>query len=602
MEQRTLWTLIQKPEEQIHQLDEEISRLQAKRKTLKQFVDLHHALLSPFRRVPADIWRSIFIKCVPSNPYGLCTRTTKDAPLLLTTVCRSWREIAFSTPNLWTSIHIYLPAPSIYTLDHAYIAKLRGRREGLKAWLDRSGSLPLTISLGAEQMQHLPDLMLMSGTSIASEEARNAQRIEFTELLSQYSRRWETVAFSSEAYVMDLTPFERLPASSLTSLGSIYSCGPLFRNEQSVYYNVNPNHDHSLSPVANLLTRAHSLQRLNLFQPRISTRTLSLLIPWHHFIELSITGPMFSLSLGPGQLLQALNWDLLELQKLRIVFLAEILKFDHHSGVGDVFSRAPSIGFVLPGVTQIFDSVTLPSLTKLSVGLEEGKDSVNSGDYDAKLPFEDLLQRSQCQLTHFEMSNPRIITAERLISVLRQLKVLVSLNLGYRRPTESDSDVMKLRRPIRPRPAFLNRIVQPAWKKHWLERVLREFLPPGSDVEPEAFTSPLCPRLEEFNLGGCDLEDADVLLDFATEIPSRRANLRVFRAHLGWVLQNDVWKIFDSLRVQRKDSEEMRVVQDMGGMMFSCRWGEKEEMKPVYDTPTIHLPTEGVRWEDSLWW
>ncbi|KAL0061787.1 hypothetical protein AAF712_011392 [Marasmius tenuissimus] len=251
----------------------------------------------------------------------------------------------------------------------------------------------------------------------------------------------------------------------------------------------------------------------------------------------------------------------------------------------------------VPGVVQVFDSVILPSLKKLSVGFEDRKDTANFGNYDGKLPFEDFLQRSHCRLTHFEISSPRIVTAEKLINVLRQLENLVSLNLGYSRPKESEGGDL-----VTGGWGWGNPIVSPAWKRDWLERILREFLPPGSDVESETPTLTLCPQLEELNLGGCGFEDADVLFDFATKTTSRGAKLRVFRADLGLVLRGDAWKIVKSLRVQRRDFEEMRVVRDMGGMMFDCRWEEQEEMKQVHDTPTIHLPNEGIRWEESLWW
>ncbi|KAJ8095431.1 hypothetical protein PM082_023201 [Marasmius tenuissimus] len=152
-ERRSLQDLIRGPEEQIRQLDEEMSRLQVKRQTLKKFVDRHCALLAPFHRLPADIWRLVFIKTLPEQSLGLCTHTTKSSPLLLTTICRSWREVALSTPSLWTSFHIHLPieCSNIPSLD--YVTRLYKRKEGLKAWLNRSGSLPITVSLTVSNHQ-----------------------------------------------------------------------------------------------------------------------------------------------------------------------------------------------------------------------------------------------------------------------------------------------------------------------------------------------------------------------------------------------------------------------------------------------------------------
>jgi len=39
-----------------------------------------------------------------------------EAPLVLTHVCRYWRNLALSTPSLWSSIFIYLP--NTYQLEH----------------------------------------------------------------------------------------------------------------------------------------------------------------------------------------------------------------------------------------------------------------------------------------------------------------------------------------------------------------------------------------------------------------------------------------------------------------------------------------------------
>ncbi|KAF8654163.1 hypothetical protein AX16_003692 [Volvariella volvacea WC 439] len=79
-----------------------------------------------------------------SEVFQHCTDTTspiipssKHAPLLLTRVCRQWRDVACSTPRLWTALRIFI-GPS------------GPCRERLTAmWLDRSGSCPLNLSFSA---------------------------------------------------------------------------------------------------------------------------------------------------------------------------------------------------------------------------------------------------------------------------------------------------------------------------------------------------------------------------------------------------------------------------------------------------------------------
>ena len=80
----------------------------------------------------------------------------------------------------------------------------------------------------------------------------------------------------------------------------------------------------------------------------------------------------------------------------------------------------------------------------------------------------------------------------------------------------------------------------------------------------------LCPHLEEVSVGECVLEDMDGLLDFAEKV--RRPELKTFRVALVQVFRADVGKVFDMLRVQRQDSEGMRVVHDMGGLMLEWIW------------------------------
>ncbi|KAF7364805.1 hypothetical protein MVEN_00350600 [Mycena venus] len=66
--------------------------------------------------------------------------SAQEAPLLLCRICSSWRTIALSTPRLWSSIHIAVPHDKLPQHVHD------GCLELVKAWLARSGGLPLSIS------------------------------------------------------------------------------------------------------------------------------------------------------------------------------------------------------------------------------------------------------------------------------------------------------------------------------------------------------------------------------------------------------------------------------------------------------------------------
>ncbi|KAJ8095464.1 hypothetical protein PM082_023234 [Marasmius tenuissimus] len=617
-EQRSIRGLIRGPEEQIRQLDEEISRLQAERQILKQFVDLHRALLSPFRRLPADVWRSIFFRTLPENALGLCTYTTKSSPLLLTTICRSWREIALTTPNLWTSIHIHIPINSSSTPDLGYITRLRKRKEGLKAWLDRSGSLPITISLTAQI--YFKDRVPVSQSEVEISEPLRALTTEYIELLVQYSPRWRTVAFNNGVHLLNLTPLEKLTTSSLSSLESFHSFSyfPYLREQVT---NTDGDHELSLSsPLKNLFTKACSLRKLEFLYDSISAARLSSLpVSWHHLTEISIIRPILFThysSLYPSQLMQTLatkchslttlsivlevdgapqtishpvQWP--SLQNLRVVLIFMSIGPPQFISTNTPYDADTTLNYstFLPFVMQIFDSITLPSLKRLSVAFNG--DLEHGGNYAARLPFEDLIQRSQCPLTHFELFHPRVVAVEAVIRVLRQLETLVSVNLGYSR--------------LSGRERRKGRNVASPWQKNWLSRILRELLGAelDSDVgaQADAFVAlPLCPQLEELNVGGCILDDRDALLDFAQK--TRRTSLKTFRVDLGFPFWNDVWKLFETLQMERQDSAKMRVAQDVGKIMVDWRWDEQSGApRSVLDAPTTGLPEKGSWCNESLW-
>ena len=118
------------------------------------------------------------------------------------------------------------------------------------------------------------------------------------------------------------------------------------------------------------------------------------------------------------------------LQNLRVVLLGYLLDSDFLLG-DELDPNHPGPPFA-PDVVQTFESITLPSLKRLSITLSG--EIEDDGFYVDQLPFEIFLRRSQCPLTHLEVFHPRIVMPETMIRVLRQLSgTLVSLNMGYSR-------------------------------------------------------------------------------------------------------------------------------------------------------------------------
>ncbi|KIK62002.1 hypothetical protein GYMLUDRAFT_42435 [Collybiopsis luxurians FD-317 M1] len=134
------------PQQELLRLESEITRVQAvldtllsERSRVEAYIDAHQALISPIRQIPNETLAEIFKWCLPSDTiYGL--RSLQHAPLLLTMVCRDWRRVAIETPRLWSSLHIYFP-------PHLSQDAASQRIAGINSWLQRSGSLPVFISL-----------------------------------------------------------------------------------------------------------------------------------------------------------------------------------------------------------------------------------------------------------------------------------------------------------------------------------------------------------------------------------------------------------------------------------------------------------------------
>ncbi|KAF7345222.1 F-box domain-containing protein [Mycena sanguinolenta] len=135
-------SFLEGPLKDLTSVTEEISRLQSmiddainRREKLQHFIDAHLALLSPARRLHEDIVREVFTATLPSTRNA--TISSDEAPLLLCRVCKSWRAVALSTPQLWASFHIVVTPPPNFERLMTLV----------ETWLTRSGSVPLDISM-----------------------------------------------------------------------------------------------------------------------------------------------------------------------------------------------------------------------------------------------------------------------------------------------------------------------------------------------------------------------------------------------------------------------------------------------------------------------
>ncbi|KAF8150129.1 hypothetical protein B0H34DRAFT_757444 [Crassisporium funariophilum] len=216
-------TLIQKPTLQLEQLE---TRMEAMRSMLKQLelehevllcaIQRYRALLSPMRRIPVDILQEIFIYCVPSeHNASMCA---VEAPVLLTQICSSWRQIALRTPRLWATIHITIP-PKIessnsypdaeYLLMANHLSELR--LAAVHKWLRRTGASPLFISLVDWETSptHRHDSKLSN---------------RFIDCVVAYSAKWKEISIA--ASISTTNRITHLSASEVPLLESLkIKCG-----------------------------------------------------------------------------------------------------------------------------------------------------------------------------------------------------------------------------------------------------------------------------------------------------------------------------------------------------------------------------------------
>ncbi|KAJ6561748.1 hypothetical protein B0H19DRAFT_1068488 [Mycena capillaripes] len=147
-----------------------ISQLSKKRDHLNDFITPHLALISPTRRLPADVVTEVFSACLPADRNAVMSGA--EAPLLLCHVCRTWRSLALSIPRLWASLHIVAPG------DTSKLLQISGAAD---SWLSRSGVLPLSISLVSWTSKNGTDSSVL------------------VETLVHYSLRWKRVRFQLES-------------------------------------------------------------------------------------------------------------------------------------------------------------------------------------------------------------------------------------------------------------------------------------------------------------------------------------------------------------------------------------------------------------------
>ncbi|KZP23425.1 hypothetical protein FIBSPDRAFT_705777, partial [Athelia psychrophila] len=134
------------------QLDAELAAVtrafSRRRGELVQFARLHERLLASERRLPLEILARIFLHCFHGQKYHHMSVSVRA---FLCAVCRTWRDIAISTPLLWTSFSLVVrPGDTRDIVDMS------------ATWLPRAGKLPMYVevrNMGATIPRALVDVL-----------------------------------------------------------------------------------------------------------------------------------------------------------------------------------------------------------------------------------------------------------------------------------------------------------------------------------------------------------------------------------------------------------------------------------------------------------
>ncbi|KAJ7076316.1 hypothetical protein B0H15DRAFT_790616 [Mycena belliarum] len=328
----------------------------------------------PAGRMPRDIWEEIFLHCLPDSPdpdIPICNRkpTTPvllTAPYNLLNVCRAWRIVALSLPNLWTALPVVVHSGRAFPpLDVAF------------KWLQRSGDLPLELSL------------YQTNESEGNQEVAD----DVLALYIQYLARWRDIRLdiANPTYGRSLQPSPDFYAPLLETF-HLTTCWRLTPNEEIMQDLL------KMLEVAPMLS-SFSVSRLS--DLNVSPTT-TVAIPWRQLTRLdlgfipSVSACLSIMSGCPN--LESCN-----------------LLVDPQEG------PLPALPIVLPALTSLelhiragelaalLDRAVFPALQSITLYVQDAYDNHAQWPQES---FMDLLTRSKCTLKRLEVHDTGVQSSQ----------------------------------------------------------------------------------------------------------------------------------------------------------------------------------------------
>ncbi|KAL0571481.1 hypothetical protein V5O48_010485 [Marasmius crinis-equi] len=341
---------------------------------------------------------------------------------------------------LWNAVHIFIPSALSYQgtekpedMQSSFLRALKAREQGLKQWLDRSGSLPLALSLStSERREDQPE----------QEKLKEKGCLDFMKMLVGFSRKWKSLSLSSLPPSF-LRPLEALTPGDLPLLeeirdvGTLVQLNPYFYNPPPVAPEVRfPEHSPALRTLHITLRNWSDFDPVSVRWARLTVLNLNFWKrmngPWifHRLAQLCPLLTEFTVDLGgwgsgssDHQLSPRNEWT--HLRKLN---------FTVRAPGAPRSAEQPDAGS-LPEVRNILESITTPALTHLHIRYhyndvispdQESYDLITN--LNADISLYDLIVRSRCVLAFLELSIPLGPQFPMVLSILPSLTT-ISLDL-----------------------------------------------------------------------------------------------------------------------------------------------------------------------------
>ncbi|KAG1878083.1 hypothetical protein DFJ58DRAFT_740648 [Suillus subalutaceus] len=200
-------------------------QLVAKKNKITQSMNSHKRLVSALWRLPAEVLSQIFAHCLPIGHR--LSPASEAVPMLLTRICRRWREVAVDMPSLWHRLSVG--------------KDWQRRAFCYEAWLKRSRGRPLSLELPCHknnwtELQSLLQPYINQVSSLSLNFDRNAFQPEV--MISDFLALEElTISLDCNNLVAAVIRFLSQPPCTLRSLTVM---GVFFDMEYAILHAIPP--------------------------------------------------------------------------------------------------------------------------------------------------------------------------------------------------------------------------------------------------------------------------------------------------------------------------------------------------------------------------